>query len=289
MYIGAVSIFLFLMGLMLCRGWQKWWLLACTLLAVFLALGNHFMAFTKFFYDYVPLYNKFRTVSMALVILQFTLPLLGFIALDRILRGQTDPKKLRMAAVSALAVSGGFCLLCLLFPGIAGTYASDFDSSLPKILTDALEKDRMMLMRSDALRSLLLILGSFCVVLWAERKVSSRGTAMAALICVLVFIDLFPLGKRYLNSDHFITPRDFSSQFDPRPVDKMILEDKDPSYRIVDLSVNTFNDSHPSYWHKNIGGYSPAKLQRYQEYIDREKDRGIRRGGRAYGELRLPA
>ena len=270
MYMGAVTVFLFLLGLMLCRGAQKWWLALCTLLAVFLALGSHFMPFTKFFYDYVPLYNKFRTVSMALVLLQFTLPLLGFIALDGILRGQTDPRKLRKAVLWSFALSGGFCLLCLLFPGIAGDFKAPIDDGFPEILSDALAADRMNLLRSDALRSLLLISGACVLVLWSSAKprTGTAKLAVAGSICLLVLADLFLADKRYLNAEDFVSPKDFSAQFAQRLVDKLILADTDPSYRVVDLSVNPFNDSHPSYWHKNIGGYSPAKLQRYQEYID---------------------
>ena len=92
---------------------------------------------------------------------------------------------------------------------------------------------------------------------------------MAAIgICLLVLVNMFAVGKRYLSADDFVTPKNFMSQFDQRPADKAILADTDPSYRVLDLSVNVFNDSHPSFWHKNIGGYSPAKLQIYQEYIE---------------------
>ena len=283
MYMGAITVFLFILGLFLYKGKEKWWLLAATLVAVFLGLGNHMMWFTKLFFDYAPMYSKFRTVSMALIVLQFTLPMLGFITLDRILKREYSKKEFLKAGWIALALTAGFCLICALVPSMAGSFSGRGDAQMQDIIVDALKADRRHLLSSDALWSMILIVATFGLILWAYSVPKNapksyksdphiggarRMEAMVG-ICLLVFVNMFAVGKRYLNSDSFTTPRQFNNQFSARQVDKLILEDKSPSYRVVDLSADIFNDSFNPYWHKCVGGYSPAKLQRYQDLIDR--------------------
>lgn len=295
MYMGAITIFLFMLGLFLCKGAQKWWILAATVIAVLLSWGSHFLWFTKLWFDYAPFYNKFRTVSMALIVLQVTLPLLGFYTLDRIIKEKYTKKEFLKAGYIAFALTAGFCLLCALVPGVAGTFSGSVDAGQPDILIQALAADRASLLVKDAVRSLVLISLMFLLILWAYNTPKAdaigkdgsfvrkgRMGIIAVAVIFLVWLDLAFVGKRYLNKEHFVTRKDFSTQYDPRPVDKMILEDPDQNYRVLDISVNTFNSSIPSYHHKTIGGYSPVKLQRYQDLIERYISGEIRQ---LYGTL----
>ena len=276
-YVGAIMVFLFVLGLLIVKGREKWWLLIATLLSIMLAWGKNFMPLTNLFIDFFPGYNKFRAVTMILVIAQFCIPLLGILALRDMYNGSVGKKDILKSLAIAASITCGFLLLVLAIPGIAGSFINQqYEYELPDWLKTVIISDRKVLLRTDAFRSLVfIILAAGTIFGFMQEKLRKEYSVI--ILGVLILFDLWGTGKRYLNADRFEKLSVIQKAISPTYADEYILKDKS-YYRVLNLSAQIFNDNTPtSYFHKSIGGYHGAKMRRYQELIDSSIFRDLNR------------
>lgn len=288
-YIGAIICFLFVLGFYLVDKRTKWWLLPMIALTLMLAWGKNFMWLTDIFINYVPLYNKFRTVSMTLVATGFGMTLMAILALKEVFDEKTDKQKLIRPVLISAAIVGGIALIFALIPSLSGDFIASADAQYTgnnAFLKETLPLDRAGLLRGDAFRSLMFVILSAGLI-WLYAKNYLKQNVTYVLFGALILADMAPIAKRYLNNDSFQRPRHFETLIAPSKADNFILQDKS-QYRVLDGTVNIFNDASPSFFHKNIGGYHAAKLRRYQEMINMHIEKEIGRMFATFGKATSP-
>jgi cbb3-type cytochrome oxidase subunit 3 len=298
-YVGCIMVFLSILGLFIIKDRLKWALLIVTIVGVMLSWGKNLMWFTNIFFDYFPGYNKFRSVTMILVIAELTIPLLAVLGLQKILESSVNTEvqvgkrtvKIGKLSLIVAAVVGGFALLCYVTPGTFNTFHSENDlaqitqrvqSQIPSFtqndavqVLDAAEEARRSVFRSDAIRTFVFIVLSLGAVwFYLNRKIKLEIFVVALGIFVLA--DMWPVAMRYLSKNNYVPKSSGETVFAKSKADEFILQDKSPDYRVLNYSVDAFNDGSTSYWHKSIGGYHGAKLKRYKELIDFQIEKDIR-------------
>ena len=277
-YVGAIVVFLFVLGALTVKGKLKWALLVATVLSILLSWGKNFMGFTNFFLDHVPGYDKFRAVSMTLVIAEVTMPLLGFLGLAEISKDPESFKKSQKKFFIALGVTAGICLLFLAAPKLFFNFLSQEEAKQFAALSTGkdgaayaafatqLENVRIAIFRKDAIRSFLfIILAAIPLFLYGKGKL--KGQIAFPILAVLVLVDMFPIDKRYLNNDKFVSKQKYFQPYTTSTADQAILADEALDFRVADITKDMFNDASTCYFHKSLGGYSGAKLRRYQDVI----------------------
>ncbi|MEO7211904.1 YfhO family protein [Mucilaginibacter sp.] len=278
-YFGAVICFLFVLGLIVVRNRLKWWLLGTVLLTLFLSFGRNLPFLSDIFFNYFPLYNKFRAVESILAVASLCFPILALLAVQEIIENP-DKKAITKKLYIAGGIVGGLTLILIAVPTVFLSFRTDNHTDMVNYLNQALKganlnvtgdtvgraviADRMSLERADAIRTFIFLLVTFGL-LWAFVTNKIKAQVLSIVLFVIVLVDLWQVDKRYLKESSFQDKVEAAQVVTPREVDTFIMKDTDPDFRVFDSGANLVSDTFNPFFHKSIGGYSAARLKRFEE------------------------
>ena len=277
-YVGAFVLLLAILALFMVRSPMKWALFAVSVLAILLSWGHNFPAFTNFFIDYFPAYNKFRAVSSILVIVEFTIPLLAALCIKKMLENPDEFRRNPWVSYTVFGLGALICLVGWISPSVFGDpysaselkqlqEAGAFSNPAYYRVINGIRDIRLSLVSADCGRSLVFILFGILLIFLYFKGAFKKQSVFVFTLSLLTLADLYSVAHRYVNSDNFTEPADNEVAFKMTEADKAILRDTS-NYRVIDVA--DMGGARSSYFHKTIGGYHAAKLTRYNDLLEHQ-------------------
>ncbi len=288
-YFGAAICLLFVFGLFIVKHRWKWWILGTSILLLLLSFGKNFPLVSDLFFDYLPMYSKFRAVESILAVVGLLVPILAILAIQEALEGKYDQKYLVKKLTWSAGITGGIALIIAVVPTLFFSFKTpdhdwvlqsltqgfNNDATAANTILNALVQDRVDMARADAFRTLIFILIGFGIV-WALITKKIKYNTAFVLLAFSILVDLWQVDRRYLNENNFVNKSELKAHYQPREVDKIIALDKDPNFRVYDASLgDPFKSSETSFFHKTVGGFHSARLMRIQEVVDHQFTKSV--------------
>ena len=280
-YMGIVILVLAAIGFVHRRDPLMWFLLGTSILAIFISFGKNLSIIYDIFYSFFPYFNKFRVPAMILILVQFNTSMMAALGLNYLLtlHKQVMPRWFwtctgLLAFFLLILTFGQSFLQQLVSSGFTPPRTQD-----PRTI-QAINSLRWDMWLKDAL-TMVLILAAFFGLTWAfiNQKIAKNGFTIA--VTLLALTDIGIVDKKIIQPDkqsgrasQLMSSSIIDRYFQHDQITKILTDDSEKPFRVYPAGALFSESRILAFGIESVGGYHPAKLKIYNDFLQRTNNAG---------------